>query len=67
MPIWIFCLNREVDKRKLLGQHDWKDILLNPSEEEKRHKSSIFDCVYDSVREVQEKGACERPCGVSMR
>jgi len=55
------------DKRKLLGQHIWKDILLKPSEGEKRHRSGIFFCVYNSIRDVQKEGTCERPCGVSTR
>lgn len=44
------------DRRKLLGQHTWKDILKNPSEGEKEHKSGIFHCVFNSIRDVQKEG-----------
>lgn len=54
----LFCSNRAIgdDKRKLLGQHVWKDILLNPSEGEKRHRSGIYYCVYQNIRDVQKEG-----------
>jgi len=54
------------DRRKLLGQHIWKDILSKPSEGEKRHRSGIFYCVYNNVRDVQKEGTYRRPCEVSV-
>lgn len=62
-------VNRAIgdDKRKLLGQHTWKDILLNPSDGEKGHRSGIFYCIYNNLREVQKEGAFERCHGVSIR
>ena len=48
-----------VDIYKLLGQHDWKIILLNPSEEEKGRKSDIYCSRYNSIEEVQKAGACK--------
>jgi len=54
-------LNREtkVDIRKLLGQHDRKIFLSNPSEEEKKPESSILHWVYDSIDEFQREGTCK--------
>lgn len=54
------------DKRKLLGQHTWKDILINPSDGEKGHRSGIFYCVYTNLRDVQKEGAFDCPRGISM-
>ena len=62
------CSNRAIgeDRRKLLGQHIWKDILLNPSEGEVRHKSGIFYCVFQNIRDVQKEGMSDRPYGISV-
>ena len=65
---FLACSNRTIgdDRRKLLGQHVWKDILLKPSEGEMKHRSGIFYCVFRNIRDVQKEGTCERPRGVSM-
>lgn len=55
------------DKRKLLGQHTWKEILKNPSEGEKGQRSRIFYCVFNNIRDVQKEGAFEPPRRLSVR
>lgn len=67
-PIYLF--NRSIpddDKRQLLGQHIWKDILIKPTEGEKEHRSGVFYCVFSTIREVQKEGACEHHFGAGTR
>jgi hypothetical protein len=41
---------------RLLGEHRWSELLVNPNEEEKHRVSKIYYCTYSSGREVQKNG-----------
>jgi hypothetical protein len=43
---------------RLLGEHRWKEFLLNPDKSEAELKSQIFYCTYSTEREVQKDGTC---------
>lgn len=49
-------LSLDVVSNKLLGKHDWKDFLLNPSPEEAERFSRIYYSTYSSGREAQKDG-----------
>ncbi|KAF8711464.1 hypothetical protein AX14_013281 [Amanita brunnescens Koide BX004] len=46
---------------RLLGEHRWKEFLLNPDKSEAELKSQIFYCTYSTEREVQKDGWKEIP------
>ncbi|TFK51910.1 hypothetical protein OE88DRAFT_1734927 [Heliocybe sulcata] len=42
------------EERKLLGEHRWSEMLLNPTEEDKERVSMIFRCKISSIHEIEK-------------
>ena len=41
---------------RLLGEHRWRDMLKDPSNEEKSRVSQVFYCFYNTSRAAQKDG-----------
>jgi hypothetical protein len=41
---------------RLLGEHRWREFLVNPTEEEARRSSTVFYSTYNAGRQAQKDG-----------